>query len=318
MTEHALSAGTPSTAPLLADFLEWPSEHIIPLLRDKTVTLSTSGTSRWYFLEHGNAHEGYDTRQQFEHYGRRVIQRTLEIADMIFADGVRTLFIVGFGGGQARRDPAYLENMRWSYRMLVDEHTRRIYDGYDIGVLFRGDWGRIFGELGAVDLSGPFAQIEEETAGRERWLIWFVPDAHIPPAVVPLVQRRLAETGQPPTRQEMAAVYYGRPLDAVDILIGNNKPGVAGACPPLLTLRDLYFTVSPITYLERRQWRHVVYDHLFNRRGHFRQFRTMQPEALEEMRQFYTAHRDDVIGLGRYDPDTQTWRPLPFAWDGGG
>lgn len=314
MTEHAVLAAPPS----LPDFLEWQPEQVAPYLRDAAVTLATSGTSRWYFLEHGDARAGYDTRQQFEDYGRHVIRRVLEMADMIFADGVRTLFIVGFGGGQARRDAHYRENMRWSYEMLVDEHTRRIYDGYDTGVLFRGDWGGIFGELDAVDLSAQFARIEEETADRARWLVWFVPDAHIPPGVVPLVQRRLEETGQPPSRQEMAAAYYGRPLDRVDILIGNNKPVLAGVCPPLLTLRDLYFTVSPITYLERPQWRHVLYDHLFNRQGHFRRFKTMQPEALEEMRAFYHAHRGDILGLGRYDPATQTWRPLPFAGGGEG
>ena len=82
-----------------------------------------------------------------------------------------------------------------------------------------------------------------------------------------------------------------------------------------MTLRDAYFTVSPITYLGRAQWRRILYDSLFSRRGHYRDFKAMTPEDVEEMRAFYQQHCDDILGLGAYHSGSQSWRPLPL--DGG-
>lgn len=302
------------TPPSTPEFASWSPEQVAPLLAGQTVALATSGTSRWYFLEYGDVQAGYSTRQQFEHYGRKVIERVMEIAAMIFEDGIRTLLIVGFGGGQANRDAPYRENMRWAYEMLIDETTRQLYDQHNTGVMFRGDWTRIFNDLDAQDLTARFHQIEQQTIPeRDRWLIWYVPDDYIPASLIPLVQRSIEQTGRAPAQADLGEAYYGRRLEQVDILIGNNKPIASGIYPPFMDVRDMYFTVSPITYLQRSQWRHLLYDHLFSRRGHYRDFQALSQEDLEEMRTFYRLHRGDILGLGAYHAASQTWRPLPLS-----
>lgn len=311
MTVSTGSEEQGSAPPSLATFESWPPERIRPLTADKTVVLSTSGTSRWYFLEHGDVRQGYDTPEQFGDYGRRVVERTLEIVNLLFEDGIRTVLVVGFGGGQGDRNAEYRDNLRWVYELLVDEAAQALYAQYGMGVLFRGDWGNLFEQLGAEDLTPRFHALERQTTPqRDRWLIWYVPDDLIPPSLIPLVAESIRQTGRLPDARTLTQAYYGRPLHKVDILIGNNKPGVSGICPPLLTLGDLYYTVSPITYLERPHWRRILYDHLYARRGHYREYRTWPPEVLEELRDYYTVSRDTIIGLGEHHAPSQTWRPL--------
>ncbi|MCC6905017.1 MAG: hypothetical protein IT326_04180 [Anaerolineae bacterium] len=301
-----------STIPSTGAFLRLPPEQVQAYARSLTVALSTSGTSRWYFLEHGNPRQGYHQPHEFESYGRLVIDRVMEIAAIIFADGVQTLFIPGFAGGQGSRNPEYHRNMQWVYRMLVDDVTRRLYDRYQMGVVFRGAWRRLFEWLNADDLARDFEVLEQEAQGRERRLIWYVADDFIPVEVLPLVRDSLNVTGAMPAMATLSEAYYGRPLEKVDIFIGNNKPSVAGLCPPLLSLGDLYYTVSPITYLQADDWRRILYDHLFERRGHYRDFQSMDETTIEEMRQFYTATQGAIIGTGAYHRASQSWRPAPW------
>jgi len=297
--------------PLLSDFEAWPAEQVFSIAHGKTVVLATGGTSRWYFLEHGDPRAGYSAPEQFRDYGRHTIQRVVDIAAIMFADGIQTLFVMGFGGGQGERNPEYMANLAWVYELLIDDTTQELYQQHQIGVQFRGDWAALFERLKAPLLVNRYKRIEQEsTPGRDRWLIWFVGDDFIPESLVRLVQRRLTETGHMPDRRELCQAYYGRALDRVDIFISNNKPSVTGMCPPLLTLSDLYFTVSPTLYLGKRQWRHILYDHVFARREHYRNYGVFPAEAIEDMRAFYKTNQDAVLGVGSYDPLTQTWRPV--------
>lgn len=295
--------------------MTWPSGRVSAFTQQTTVLLSTSGTSRWYFVEHGDTSQGYDDPVLFEEYGRLVIERVLEIAGFIFEDGVQTLFITGFAGGQGTRNEEYLANMRWVYRLLADEKTGKYYDKHHICAKFRGNWQGLLAGLQAEDLSADFLRIEQSTCRhRVRQLIWYVQDDIIPRSLAGLVQEAFSR-GEVPDQKALAAAYYGRPIGEIDILIGNNKPSLPGVLPPLLAVKDLYFTVSPVTYLEPPTWRRILYDHLFSRRGHYRDFRTMTPESLDEMSEFYRENQDEIIGLGHYHEPSQSWRPIPwFEW----
>jgi hypothetical protein len=261
-------------------------------------------------LEHGDPAKGYAQPELFLEYGRRVIDRVVDIADMMFSDGIDTVFVVGFGGGQGERNIEYRQIMTWAYKLLIDDVTRTLYSEHDIHVRFRGDWAGLFQRLGAEDLGPQFQDVEQRTSDeRERWLIWFVSDEIIPKSLLPLVAESIEKTSSMPSRAALCEAYYGRALEHVDIFISNNKLSVAGMRPPLMTLGDLYFTVAPTLYLNRKQWRHILYDHLFARRGHYRDYRTLQPEVFEEMRSFYQVNLETVQGVGTYHAPSRTWRP---------
>jgi hypothetical protein len=314
MSPGSASSNDSSPTPTLEEFLAWPVEQVRELTRQTTALLSTSGTSRWYFVEHGSTELGYDEPELFEQYGRLVIDRVIEIADFVFADGVPILFIPAFAGGQGSRNREYLKNLRWVYRLLIDQVTSALYEKHRIGVIFRGNWQGLFSNLGGEDLSSAIRGVEAATAGYadQRLLIWYVQDDYIPSSLQDIVRESLAK-GCLPNREKLAQAYYGRPLETVDILIGNNKPSLPGVWPPLLGVKDLYFTVSPITYLQQADWRRILYDHLFSRRKHFRDFKLMTPQVTREMKAFYANHQEKIIGLGHYHQPSQSWRPVPWS-----
>ena len=96
----------------------------------------------------------------------------------------------------------------------------------------------------------------------------------------------------------------------MDIFLSNNKLSVKNMQPPLLTMGDMYFTVAPSLFMERRQWRHILYDYLFARRRYYRDYTKLSPEARDDMQEFYTLNRDVTLGVGTYHELSQTWRPL--------
>ncbi|MGB4678475.1 MAG: hypothetical protein WBH90_17285 [Aggregatilineales bacterium] len=307
MSEHTLPS------PTLQEFQSWPSEKVEPIARGKTVVLASGGSSRWYFLEHGDTRKGYTATEQFRDYGRRGLQRIVEQASMMLDDGISTVFAPGFAGGQGERNPEYVENLKWAYQVLINEDAQALYEQHRLGVLFRGSWRQLFERLDAPDLSERYEAVEAQTKARsERWLVWFVAEDFIPESLLPTVTQSLVETGKMPERVALSEQYYGRPLDIVDIFISNNKFNVAGMVPPLLRLNDLYFTVSPSFYMDRPQWRNILYDHIFARRGHYRDYTKLTPEAVEDMREFYRINRGVTMGVGSYHEPSQTWRPTPF------
>jgi hypothetical protein len=280
-------------------------------MQDKTVVFSPGGSSRWYFLEHGDTSRGYDEAARFRDYSRRTLRRILELADMMFTDGLRTVLVVGMTPRQSSRTATYNQNLTESLALLADRDAQELYARYQMGVLFRGGWQAAFERLGVAHLLSQCEEVERQTAPeRERWLVWVAEDEPLPRSLVPLLTRTLEETGQMPDRAALCEAYYGRPLTHADIFISNNKPTIEGQLPPLLTVGDLYFTVNICFYMDRQQWRSILYDHLFARRGSYRDYTAMDAATIEEMRAFYQAHQGITLGVGTHDDASQTWRPI--------
>lgn len=296
--------------PTTAEFEQWEPGQVRLLIADKTVVFSPGGSSRWYFLEHGDVSVGYSRADQFLDYTRRSLRRTIEIADMMFSDGIRTLFVVGVMPGQNKRDPEYRRNLAAAVEFMANQEAQELYAQFDVGVLFRGAWSEMFEALGLPHLFEKCSDLEHETAPqRERWLIWLTQDDPIPRSLVPLLADSLRTTGELPPQAALCTAYYGRPLTDIDIFIGHNKPTAASQFPPLLTVNDLYFTVTPSYYLDQHQWRGILYDHLFTRGASYRDYTAFDPGAMDDLRAYYQANQGIVLGVGTQHASTQTWRP---------
>lgn len=307
---------SPKVLPSPDDFQNWLPGQVASWAGGKTLVFAPGGTSRWYFLEYGDTRVGYGERDQFLDYGRRAVRRTVELLDMIFRDGISTIFVVGNTPEQDTRNLEYTNNLAWSYGVIADETSQDLYAKYDIGVLFRGAWEQSLARLGASgDILASFREVEAKTAHRERWMIWLAYDnAPIPQSLAPLVADSIQKTGMLPDRATLCQAYYGRPLQYADIFLSNNKPSTKHMCPPLMVLGDLYFTVNPSYYMDQWQWRHILYDHLFARRRHYRDYKTFKPDVMDEMRSFYAANQGVTLGVGTHHAISQTWRPtLPSS-----
>lgn len=305
------SAADANDIPNSDTFAAWPAEQVRPFAEGKTVVLATGGSSRWYFLEHGEVSRGYSQFEQFEDYAKRAVRRIVEQAAMMCDDGITTVFAPGVAGGQAQRDPDYVDNLRRIFEYAANDFARELYAELDMGVMFRGGWRQTFEQFGVEDLTPLYAQVEAATIPQSgRWLVWFVHDDLIPADLAPAVGESLQANGKLPGQAALAEMYYGRPIERADIFISNNKLSVGTMRPPLIELADLYFTVAPTSYLDHPQWRAILYDHLFERRGHHREYPALAGDPIEKLRTFYTVNRRVTLGTGRYDPQTQVWRPV--------
>jgi hypothetical protein len=212
---------------------------------------------------------------------------------------------------QSNRGPEYDQYMGWSTRFLIEEKACELYDRYQMGVLFRGSWKIMLEKFKTPDTLQRFRDVEQQTTpSRDHWLVWTIEDDPIPDSLAPLVSQTIQNTGHMPDRAALCQAYYGRPVQHADLFISNNKPSIEAQVPPLLTVGDLYFTVSPSLYLDRRQWRGILYDHVFARRGHQRDYTALGDGVMDGLRDFYKAEQGVTLGVGSYHAPSQTWRPI--------
>ncbi len=297
--------------PTLPEFLQMSSQDVRQWTTGKTIVLSPGGSSRWYFLEHGDVLKGYGETDQFEHYVKQSLKRTFEITDMVMADGFQTVFIIGIMAGQTTRDETYKRNLAKSLEYMVNNVAQVYYENNDIGVMFRGQWADLFRQLDISELAKQCQTLEALTLpNREKWLIWLTYENPVPDKLGPVLYEGLQKQGRLPDNRTLATAYYaGRAIEHIDIYIGHNKPSLKDQIPPLTTMGDTYFTVAPTYYLDHELWRRIVYDHLFERRGIKRDYEAYSNETIDSLRSFVNAQRNRAIGLGTHHAPSQTWRP---------
>ena len=300
-----------TTPPNLAEFLDWSRTEIRAATRGKSVVFSPGGSSRWYFMEHGDSQQGYLQHELFQDYANLILQRILEIVHIMMADGVDTVYVVAITPKIDQRTESYRQFIADGLRAMVSAATHKLYDQYQMHVKFRGRWESVLRSNGIGEVLHRFQEVEMETAQNDRpRLIWCTEDKPLPDSLLPHICKHLDQHDPLPDRATLAELYYGETNIHPDIFIGNNKPSIAGQIPPLLTLGDLYFTVSPSLYLEPQQWRSILYDHLFCRRVSYRDYTQIAPDAMTDLRDFYYTNRTSILGLGMFDTASQTWRPV--------
>jgi hypothetical protein len=293
------------------DFRQWSAEDVRPLLAGKSLIFSPGGSSRWYFMEHGSASEGYMSQERFLEYSRLTLDRVLEIVSMMHTDGVETVYVIAFTPQFDKRDPEYQRVMRFGLEIMVDAATRALYRDYEMAVKFRGMWSQVLAQYDLHQMAAELEDLEHTTAQPNRpRIVWCLQDKPIPDRLIPLVQNHLIRTGQMPDRIDLAKAYYGEEDPEIALFIGNNKPSIAGQLPPFLSPGDLYFTVSPTLYMHLEAWRDILYDHLFSRRVSYRDYTAIEPDALHDLDRFYQQNRSNVIGLGHFNPAVQVWQPM--------
>ncbi|MGI9050525.1 MAG: hypothetical protein ACR2GU_14325 [Rubrobacteraceae bacterium] len=84
---------------------------------------------------------------------------------------------------------------------------------------------------------------------------------------------------------------------------------------PLITTgeEDLYATLAPSPEVTERQLREILYDHLVLKRVEDVDYESFSEEAIERLREYSEVHREQTLGVGRIDPLTGMWNPLPSA-----
>jgi hypothetical protein len=290
----------------------------------RTVVFAAGGTVRWLILNYLN---GWPTDMSYwQGYLRQGGQRFLKIAQMFFDHGVHTLFTHAIVPGQLEgKGTGYvpLALTGGMERLAASPEYLHFYEEYGVKVRFFGNYRQVLEGLQYRDTLALFDEIMERTRTNDRYLLYwgFNSEKDQITPILELAVQYHRDYGRVPSRGEAIELYYGEPIEPVDIYIGFNRPRTADLMPPLLESRaDLYFTVGLSWDLSQLQLRSILYDHLYARRGRHRDYGALPAGAFSEIQAFYRLNQGGVIGLGRrYEPG-DIWHPmpqvrLPSAWE---
>jgi hypothetical protein len=107
-----------------------------------------------------------------------------------------------------------------------------------------------------------------------------------------------------PTDKDIIKLYYGEYVDKIDIFIRPGEIRDSDCQPPLLGGNaQFYFTISPLTELDKNFFRKILYDYLYCRLITFskKQYSNLEigSNDLQFLEKYYYQNRDNIIGLGK-------------------
>jgi hypothetical protein len=289
-----------------------------------TVVFAAGGTVRWFILNHLN---GWPADMSYwQGYLKYGGQRFVEIVRMLFDHGIHTLFTHAIVPGQLEgKGEGYLPLALTSgmERIAGTSKFLDFYENYEVRVRFFGNYRRVLEGSRYADALAQFDQVQERTSthGRRRIYWGFNSEQDQITSILELAVQYYRNHGQVPSREEVIELYYGEPVEPVDVFISFNRPRTAALMPPLLEGRaDLYFTVGLSFDFSQEQLRSILYDHLYARHGRHRDYAELSASAFSEMQAFYRLNQRRVTGLGRRYRPGDIWHPvpqvrLPSGWD---
>jgi adenosine tuberculosinyltransferase len=295
----------------LEQFLELPTPDVAQLVKAsgaKVVVFPINGTRRWFMLEYG--------KQKFDDplaaYTDIVIKRHIELYKLFFDHGIETLVTPVIGAEVLATRDDYMEKIGAEGLASIARRPDFLsfYDEYNVRVRFYGDYERALKDTAYTDIVGLFNDLTQKTLTHERYRLFFgvfADDRTADEATARSAIEHFRSNGAAPDRRAIVEAYYGEYVEKADIFIGFDRLAVFDY--PLLRWggEDLYFTITPSLYMTSRQLRLILYDHLYTRRVDEPDYLSFEPGALEQLKSFYTANQDIVLGTGKLN--SNIWYP---------
>ncbi|MBL8089584.1 MAG: hypothetical protein KF758_04995 [Anaerolineales bacterium] len=295
----------------LTEFLKLSTPEVAKLVKasgSKVVVFPINGTRRWFMLEHGN--KKFDN--PIEAYTDIVIKKHIELYKLFFDHGVDTLITPVIGAEVLETRDDYMEKI--GAEGLASIATRAdflsFYEESNVRVRFYGDYRNALTKTPYENIVQLFDELTKKTLHHQRARLFFgvfaderKADEQTAKTAVDYFQKK----GEVPSRNTIVENYYGEYVEKADIFIGFDRLSVFDY--PFLRWggEDLYFTIAPSLYMNEKQLRSILYDHLYTRRAEEPDYLALQPETFAELKNFYQTHQDTVLGTGNLKSDI--WLP---------
>lgn len=296
----------------LEAFLALPREAVAQIARERgplVCAFPINGTRRWFLLEYPP--ETWTAGDFLTAYLQASVKRQIELFRLFFDHGIDTLMMPLFGPDLLERGEGYMAMSAMALRQLAEDPIfLDFYREYGLRVRFYGDYRRYLGGTPYASLIDTFEHVSQATAHHERGRLLFGVFGNDPAeTVAELSVKYYSQRQRLPDKHTLVELYYGEYIPPVSLFIGFDR--FSAFDMPLIATgsEDLYFTVSPSSYLSERQLRGILYDHLFARRSPEPDYETLSPEAIQRMRAFYLANQDHTLGVGCVRDGF--WYPLP-------
>ncbi len=282
-------------------FLGLPVDEVARLVRasgPQVCVFPINGTRRWFTLEYG----GQKWDDPITAYMDLAGQNHIGLYRLFFDHGIDTLLTPVFGPDILLRGEEYTRRIGTDGLARLAGHPTFInfYDEYDVRVHFYGDHRRLLQGTVFAHLSDLFDAAAERTRSHQRCRLFFGVFANdATQAVAEFSAHYFQKHGSVPENRKLIEMYYGEYVEPVDLFIGFDR--LSAFDMPLLATgeEDLYFTVTPSPYMTETQLRRILYDHLYTRRAAEPEYANLSPGELQDLRKFYTTHREYTLGVGK-------------------
>ena len=286
----------------LQEFLELSTQEISQLVKSngsKVVVFPINGTRRWFMLEYGD--QKFDN--PIEAYTDIVIKRHIELYKLFFDHGIETLITPIIGSEVLETRDDYMEKI--GAEGLAGIATRddflTFYEQKNVRVRFYGDYRNALEGSAYGNIVTLFDGLTQKTKQHQRARLFFgvfADERKADEENAKFAIEYFKQKGETPTRNMMVEDYYGEYVEKADIFIGFDRLSVFDY--PFLGWggEDLYFTVTPSLYMDEKQLRSILYDHLYTRRVEEPDYLSLKPETLNELKTFYKTKQDVVLGIG--------------------
>ena len=288
--------------PSLNEFLNLPTEAVAKLVKasgKKVVVFPINGTRRWFMLEYGDQ----DFDDPVAAYMDIAMKRHIELYKLFFDHGVETLLTPVIGPEILATRDGYMQKIgaEGLARLVTHPGFLSFYEKYGVRVRFYGDYRKHLTNTPYEHLSDLFDGITETTRQNERFRLFFgafADNLNATTVVAELAVQYYQKHGEAPNRKQIVEMYYGEYMDKANIFIGFDRFAVFDY--PLINWgeEDLYFMVAPSSYLDRKQLRNILYDHLYTRRVPEVEYMSGSEEELSNARSYYMENREITAGVG--------------------
>lgn len=286
----------------LQTFLSLPTAQAAAQVRaagPQVCVFPINGTRRWFVLEvPPERWNGMDFLSAYHHLS---VQRQLDLYRLFFAHGIHTLMMPLFGPDLMTRGEAYQQVIFDALLEMAESDTfLEVYRALDVRVRFYGDYRKHLRSTPFAGLADRLDALAARTAQAQSGCLLYGVFAHdATETIAEMSVQCFAQQGRLPTKAELVRQYYGEAVPPVSFFIGFDR--LAAFDMPLVATgsEDLYFTTSPSFYIDEKQLREILYDHLFARPTPEPDYGELSDAAIGRMRAFYQTNRHVTLGVGQ-------------------
>jgi adenosine tuberculosinyltransferase len=294
----------------LETFLNLPTEEVAQIVQEagpKVCVFPINGTRRWFMIEHPT-HSGVS----FLGYLDIVIKRHIEIYQLFFNHGIKTLLTPIFGPDLMKRGEDYMKLAADGMERIASHPDfLKFYQAYDVRVRCYGDYHKFLNSTSYAYLSEKLDKVTEMTLSHNENRLFFGVFAHdATETIAKLSIDYYKRHKKAPSKYELVELYYGEYVEPVSFFIGFDKFSTFDM--PLVATgdEDLYFTIAPSLYLNKEQLRTILYDHIYLRpQIVFENYTSITREIQDFMQRFYHTNLGNTIGVGIPNEEIGFWYP---------
>ncbi|KYR01646.1 hypothetical protein DLAC_01649 [Tieghemostelium lacteum] len=312
----------------ISEFLKISTQTIKDIVETKkgknnTIVYAYDGTRRSFLIEEGiksmgNNHGSSTMKIDYNQYSKVAFKKLLYHLVMMFQHGIQTIVYPMWFCTLEQRGPEYLPKFiqyLWGVvHLLEDESLLRLYESEGIRVIFYGEYRELLLRGNDQALLDKFELIMEKTKQNTKRVVLFGTNIDEPSNTI--IKNTLLfynKYNRQPNKNELIMQYYGVEVEDVSMYIGFDRFSTDGR-PILISDKgneDLYYTVSPHSFLSESQFRKILFDHLYQRTVTNAKEYELTLSDVELMKEFYQINSLSVMGVGAIQSGPNFWHPLP-------